>query len=73
MPLTLFSFFDFSKIFDTIDRKGFMKTILLKYGLPQEIVIRIMMLYEDTQSMVRPTDGDTQYFKSQPECFKVIH
>ena len=43
-----------------------MKTILLKYGIPQEIVIGIMMLYEDTQSMVRPTDGDTQYFKSQP-------
>ena len=40
-----------------------MKTILLKYGIPQEIVIGIMMLYEGTLSMVSSPDGDTQYFK----------
>ena len=40
-----------------------MKTILLKYGIPQEIVIGIMMLCEDTQSLVRSSEGDAKYFK----------
>ena len=40
-----------------------MKTILLKYGIPQEIVIGIMMLCEDTQSLVRSSDEDAKYFK----------
>ena len=61
LPLTLL-FIDFSKAFDTIDRKV-MKIILLKYGIPQEIVIGIMMLYEDTLSIL----------KSQPVCYNGIY
>ena len=40
-----------------------MKTILLKYGIAQEIVIGIMMFCEDTQSLVHSSDEDAKYFK----------
>ena len=54
MPLTLL-FIDFSKAFDTINRKK-MKEILLKYGIPEETVCAIMILYKNTRSMVRSPD-----------------
>ena len=40
-----------------------MKEILLKYGIPEETVFAIMMLYKNTRSMVRSPDGDTTYFE----------
>ena len=40
-----------------------MKEILLKYGIPEETVCTIMMLYNNTRSMVRSPDGDTPYFE----------
>ena len=40
-----------------------MKEILLKYGVPEETVCAIMMLYKNTRSMVRSPDGDTPYFE----------
>ena len=40
-----------------------MKEILLKYGIPEETVCVIMMLYKNTRSMVRSPDGDTPYFE----------
>ena len=52
----------FQKAFDTINRKK-MKEILLKYGIPEEAVCAIMMLYKNTRSMVRSPDGDTNYFE----------
>ena len=61
MPLTLL-FIDFSKAFDTINRKK-MKEILLKYGIPEDKVCAIMMHYKNTGSMVRSPDGDTHYFE----------
>ena len=54
-------FVDFSKAFDSIHR-GKMEEILLAYGIPQETVSAIMMLYRNTQSMVRSPDGDTDFF-----------
>ena len=71
MPLTLL-FIDFSKAFDTINRKQ-MKEIILKYGIPEETVCAIMMLYKNTRSMVRSTDGDTPYFELTSDSFRVIH
>ena len=40
-----------------------MKEILLKYGITEETVSAIMMLYKNTRSMVRSPDGDTPYFE----------
>ena len=40
-----------------------MRRILIDYGIPIEIVSAIMMLYQDTQSMVRSPDGDTKMFE----------
>ena len=42
-------FIDFSKAFDSIHR-GKMRDILIAYGIPQETVDAIMMLYQDTCS-----------------------
>ena len=55
-------FVDFSKSFDSIDRKN-MKHILKSYGIPAETVNALMMLYMNTRSMVRSPDGDTQFFE----------
>ena len=60
LPLVLL-FIDFSKAFDSIHR-GKMKEILLAYGIPEETVAAIMMLYQNTRSMVRSPDGDTDFF-----------
>ena len=54
-------FVDFSKAFDTIHR-GKLCEVLLAYGIPQEIVNAIAMLYKDSKSMVRSPDGDTDFF-----------
>ena len=37
-----------------------MKMILTAYGIPTKTVNAIMMLYQNTRSMVRSPDGDTQ-------------
>ena len=60
LPATLL-FIDFSKAFDSIHR-GKMKEILSAYGIPKETVDAIMIMYQDTQSMVRSPDGDTDFF-----------
>ena len=39
-----------------------MKEILISYGIPKETVDAIMMLYQDTHSMVRSPGGDTESF-----------
>ena len=39
-----------------------MEQFLLAYGLPEETVVGIMMLYRNTKVKVRSPDGDTDYF-----------
>ena len=39
-----------------------MKQILLAYGIPQETVAAITILYRNTKVKVRSPDGDTEYF-----------
>ena len=51
----------FTKAFDSIHREK-MEQILLTYGLPNETVTAIMMLYRNTKVKVRSLDGDTDYF-----------
>ena len=52
-------FVDFTKAFDSIHR-GKMEQILPAYGIPEETVAAIMILYRNTK--VRSPDGDTDYF-----------
>lgn len=54
-------FIDFKKAFDSVHREK-LAEILLSYGVPEEIVSAIMMLYINTRSMVRSPDGDTDFF-----------
>ena len=54
-------FVDFTKAFDSIHR-GKMEQILLAYGLPEETVAAIMILYKNTKVKVRSPDGNTDYF-----------
>ena len=54
-------FVDFSKAFDSIHR-GKMQEILLAYGIPDEVVAAIMMLYQNTTAKVQSPDGDTDSF-----------
>ena len=54
-------FVEFTKAFNSIHR-GKMELILLAYGLPEETVTAIMMLYRNTKVKARSPDGDTDYF-----------
>jgi len=54
-------FVDFSKAFDSIDRSK-LELILSAYGIPDEVVQAIMMLYRKTKAKVRSPDGDTDFF-----------
>ena len=48
-----------------------MKEILIKYSIPEETVNAIMMLYNNTRSMVRTPDGDTPFFEINTGVFQV--
>ena len=54
-------FVDFSKAFDSIDQSK-MEQILEAYGIPNEITKAIMIMYKNTQSFVRSSDGDIEFF-----------
>ena len=54
-------FVDFTRAFDSIHR-GKMEQILEAYGLPEETVAAIMILYRNIKVKVRSPDGDTEYF-----------
>ena len=54
-------FVNFTKAFNSIHR-GKMEQILLAYGLPEETVAAITILYRNTKVKVRSPDGDTEYF-----------
>ena len=55
-------FVDFSKAFDSVHREK-LSQILKAYGIPDETVAAIMILYKNTTSMVRYPDGDTDIFE----------
>ena len=54
-------FVDFTKAFDAIHR-GKMEQILLAYGLPEETVAAIMMLYRNTKVKLHSPNEDTDNF-----------
>ena len=54
-------FVDFKKAFDSVDRQA-MFEIQDLYGIPQEMVNAIKVLYTDTKARVLTSDGDTDTF-----------
>ena len=60
LPAVL-TFVDFRKVFDSIHRDKLME-ILKAYGVPEEIVKAIEVLYVNTTAQVLSPDGDTDFF-----------
>jgi hypothetical protein len=58
----IITFIDFRKAFDTIHR-GKMLKILNAYGIPNQIVSAIGMMYESTMARVISPDGETDLFE----------
>ena len=54
-------FIDFSKAFDSVDRSK-MFEILEPYGIPNETIVAIKVMYTDTSSTILTTDGETPSF-----------
>lgn len=54
-------FIDFKKAFDSIHRGKMMK-IIRAYGIPEQLVKAITLLYEDTKAKVLTPDGKTDMF-----------
>ena len=65
-------FVDFSKAFDSVHR-GKLAEILKVYGIPKETVDAIMMLYKDTQLLVRSPDGDIKFLRIVAGVFHWHH
>ena len=55
------TFVDFRKAFDSVHRAKVMK-ILSAYGIPDELVKAISLLYENTQAKILSPDGDIEFF-----------
>ena len=52
---------DFKKAFYTVHR-GKMLLILKAYGIPEDLVTAISIMYEDTSAKVITPDGETETF-----------
>ena len=55
-------FIDFKKAFDSIHR-GKMLKILRAYGVPEQLVSAIGLLYIGTKAKVPLPDGETEFFE----------
>jgi len=57
----IITFVDFRKAFDSISRTTMFK-ILSAYGIPQELVTAIALIYDDMRAKVLTPDGETEWF-----------
>ena len=60
--LAVLVFIDFSKAFDSIDRKKMLQ-ILSAYGIPKKILTAIEVMYNEILAKVISPDGSTELFK----------
>ena len=60
-------FLDFRKAFDSIHRDK-MLSILKAYGLPNELIQAIKLLYQNTRAKVLSPDGETDVFQILAWC-----
>ena len=58
----VFTFIDFSKAFDSINRSKLFK-ILKAYGVPPNLLATIEALYTNTKAKIRSPDGETEVFE----------
>ena len=58
----IITFIDFSKVFDTTDH-GQMFIILRAYGITEQLVNVIKVMYSNTQAKVLSPDGETKPFQ----------
>ena len=59
----MITFVDFRKAFDSVHRAKMMK-ILSAYGIPDELVKAISLLYENTRAKILSPDGDAEFFNT---------
>ena len=52
-------FVDFSKAFDSVDR-NLMLEILALYGIPEQLIKAIQVLYTNTTATIYTPDGETE-------------
>jgi len=57
----IFTFIDFKKAFDSINRSRMIK-ILRAYGVPIKVISQINAMYVDTTSAVKSEDGTSDFF-----------
>ena len=57
------TFVDFRKAFNSVHRVKMMK-ILSAYGIPDELVKAISLLYENTWAKILSPNGDTEFFNT---------
>ena len=55
-------FIDFKKTFDSVHRRKMLE-ILRGYGIPEQLVRAIGLLYKDTRAKVLSPGGETKYFE----------
>ena len=65
-------FVDFSKAFDSVDRSK-MFEILKLYGIPDQIIAAIKVMYTGTSSTVLSADGEHHHFLYSQVFSKEIH
>ena len=58
----VFTFIDFKKAFDSINRNRMMK-ILRAYGVSEKVISQINAMYTDTTAAVKSEDGTSDFFE----------
>ena len=61
--MTTIIFFDFSKAFDSIDRRA-ISIVLSKYGASELLIANVMQFYIGTSAVVATAHGNTEYFST---------
>ena len=59
--MTTIIFFDFSKAFDSIDRRA-ISIVLSKYGVSELLIANVMQFYIGTSAVVVTAHGNTEIF-----------
>ena len=61
--MTTIIFFDFSKAFDSIDRRA-ISIVLSKYGVSELLIANVMQFYIGTSAVVATAHGNTEIFST---------
>ena len=70
--MTTIIFVDFSKAFDSIDRRA-ISIALSKYGVSEVLIANVMQFYTGTSAVVATAHGNTEIFQQHLVFFKLTH